>query len=471
VALLLLISILCVTGLALWRGLNRAGATHLWPAGLLVLTAPLDVYRTSAGGFNLSVFRLSLGVAVIATIAGLIRERRRPAALPAVFLIYALLLVWQAASVVLVTPVPSLGYRFASQYLAGLIAAGVIAETVRKEDAHHLVTLYLLGAVVPLIAGAWRVFSISGGGSGDLPGLSVLPVDPTIQAARLGGSFLLNGVVRMQATFADPNHYGFYIGTVLAVALAAAAATWIAKAEPNRRAVLSYGLVAAAAGAAVLASYSRSAWLLAFVGVVVGVVLAGRSIWTRRRAITTGIGAVVALAVVSPLLLSRIFGRAEGALASNQAHASTAHIAYKLFVAHPLLGVGLGDYGRHAGQPPLVSSAHSTFLTVAAELGAPGVALLAGAIVFASACGIRSARRAVAGDRLVQAGFVAAFIGLAVANALYEVWMDDFQWVLFGTLLALTDQPRISFAIPRLSVGSKLKRHRAKRTAYGPAVD
>ncbi len=35
-------------------------------------------------------------------------------------------------------------------------------------------------------------------------------------------------------------------------------------------------------------------------------------------------------------------------------------------------------------------------------------------------------------------------LGLAAANILYEVWMDDFQWVLFGLLIALTADAQVA---------------------------
>jgi len=111
---------------------------------------------------------------------------------------------------------------------------------------------------------------------------------------------------------------------------------------------------------------------------------------------------------------------------------------------HPFSGVGLGGYGHYANEPSIISSAHSTFLTVAAELGIVGVALLLGAISVTLIAAVRSTRRASGGNRAILGGFTAAYAGLAVANIIYEVWMDDFQWVLFGLVLALTTQPYVA---------------------------
>jgi hypothetical protein len=54
------------------------------------------------------------------------------------------------------------------------------------------------------------------------------------------------------------------------------------------------------------------------------------------------------------------------------------------------------------------------------------------------------------GERALLAGFVAAFIGLALGNTIGEVWMNDFQWVLFGLLVAVTSQPVLVLGSVRL---------------------
>jgi O-antigen ligase len=125
-------------------------------------------------------------------------------------------------------------------------------------------------------------------------------------------------------------------------------------------------------------------------------------------------------------------------------------IAVKLATRHPLTGVGLAGYGRYADQPPLISSSVSTFLTVAAELGVPGLLLLVAAIGVTSVAGVRSVLRSPLADRGALAGFVAAYVALAAGNTIGEVWMNDFQWALFGLLLAVTTQPHIVLGDVRL---------------------
>jgi O-antigen ligase len=124
------------------------------------------------------------------------------------------------------------------------------------------------------------------------------------------------------------------------------------------------------------------------------------------------------------------------------------HIALDLLSRHPVTGVGLGGYGRYADEPPLISSSVSTFLTVGAETGVLGLALLLAAILTTTVAGARSVFSSSSTERAMLGGLVAAFVALAAANAVGEVWMNDFQWTLFGVVLAVTRQARIT-ALPR----------------------
>lgn len=448
-AIAILLAALLVITAILIVSLRLARATRLWPAGLLIVTAPLEVYRSSSGaGLNLSLFRLALVAGVAALAIDVFRGNKRLARrVPLPFAVYGALLLWQFASLVLVTPNHSLAYRFFGQYAGGMVAALVIVSYVRRSDLRVVAALYGGGVLLPLLAATYRVFSVRHGGSGDLPGLSSLPLDPTIEAARQTGSYLLDGTQRLNATFSDPNHFGFYVSTVFVVVAGAAAGRLLRPGGGSPIALACYCLLAVCCAIAIVGTYSRSSWLLAGLGAAIAVALLGRGIWTRRRVIVASSSLVVALAVASPVILSRLGSSERGNAESTRVHEHTMSIALKLLAHHPLIGVGLGDYGRHAGQPTLISSSHSTFLTVAAELGAPGMLLLLGAIITAIVPAVAGTRRAVLPDRAVLAGLTASYTALAAANILYEVWMDDFQWVLFGLLLALAGYARVPLPV------------------------
>lgn len=450
--LILLLTLLGVIA-AVVAGLRLVGATRLWPAGILIVTAPLEVYRTSSSaGANLSLFRLALVVAYGALAVELLMRRRRlPRSVAMPFAIYAGLVAWQVVSLLLVTANHALAYRFIGQYVAGLAAALLLVVYVERRDLRVVAGLLAGGAVLPLVAAAYRVYSVSGGGNGDLPGLTELPLNLTIEAARQGGSTLLNGTQRLNSTFADPNQFGFFIATAF-LAGAGAVLGELSRGRPMRwRVTASYLALTMAAGLAVLGTYSRSAWLLAAAGVGLLGGLLGRAFWTRRRALLAGACAIAALALVTPFVISRLSTSEPGNVKSTQVHVHTMSIAVRLLEHHPLIGVGLGGYGRYAEEPPLISSAVSTFLTVGAELGIVGLVLLLAAIGVTALAAVRTVLGAAPAERMVLAGLTAAYIALAAANAIGEIWMNDFQWVLFGALVALTAQPAVRLARPSRS--------------------
>jgi O-antigen ligase len=160
-------------------------------------------------------------------------------------------------------------------------------------------------------------------------------------------------------------------------------------------------------------------------------------------AASLGVLAVIAV-VLLPIVISRINPANAASRTSDQIHEQTAKLALNLLRAHPLTGVGLGAYGGYAHEPHLVSSAHSTFLTTAAELGVPGVLALLAAMGTTAFFAIRFVRRRHdSPDHLLIGGTAAAFVAIALANLVYEVWTDDFQWVFFGIVVGLTSQPAV----------------------------
>jgi O-Antigen ligase len=445
--------ILCLVFASVGTGtiiaLKLVGATRIWPAALLIVCAPLEVYRSSSSaGANLSVFRFALAAAAVAFVVDLLRGRKRvPRDLPASFLIYGAFVAWQVISYLFVSTNHALAHRFIGQYVAGLLAAFLITCYVERRHLRVIVGLCGAAAILPLLAAVFRVISVSQGGTGDLPGLTELPLNLTIEAARQSGSFLLDGTQRLNATFSDPNLFGFYIAATFCVMVGAACSALFLEQPVRWRAAASYVLLALATAVAVVGTYSRSAWVLAAIGVAVFAALLGRSFWTRKRIIATCLVGVVAIGLASPLIVARVGSSEPGNLKSTQVHETAIRTAIKLVSRHPFIGVGLADYGRYVGEPPIISSAVSTYFTVAAELGIPGLMLLLATILVAGIAAVRSVRASPPQDRLLLAGLVAGFVGLAAANVIYEAWMNDFQWALFGLLLALTAQPRIAIRL------------------------
>ncbi len=183
-----------------------------------------------------------------------------------------------------------------------------------------------------------------------------------------------DGVKRLLVPFYDsPNHIALYLGRVGAVAFGVAA---FAASQPRR------WLHAAAFGVILLAftlTYSRAGWLLGLPAAAVTVALfAGR----RRLAATL---TVIALAVVVllPLLGAPRFG---SLLALDDGTAESRLLIWRgtarMIIAHPLLGVGIGNYYTNypqymlpeAWHEPLLYHAHNAALDFWSMLGIGGLA-------------------------------------------------------------------------------------------------
>lgn len=460
---LLLIGMVGLIGVALDVGLRAINRTHLWPAALLLMTAPLEVYRTELVAFNVSAFRLALPVAAAAVLLTTWRSRRRGLPtrllLPPPFIPYGVLVLLQVVSIAAVSTSPSLGSKFLLQYVAGLAAAAIVAMSVRRSDLETCCWLVIVSAGAPTLAAIWRVLGGDASSPQSLPGLDLLPLDSQLSATRAGGSYLLDGTERAQGTFADPNHFAFFIAVVLLIAVGLGTSRLVHSTPDERPQRFTLLACTGIAGVLLVATYSRSAWLLVAIGSILLVAFAGpaaiRALVTRRRLAVAGVSALVLLAATLPLVAERIDPSERGNAISNEIHEDTMRLAIDLGADRPAVGVGLGAYGSYADQPSLVSSAHSTLLTTFAEMGFPGLLALLGAMGTSVYCASLALRRQItrSRERWCAAGLLAAYAGMAVANIGYEVWADDFQWVTFGLIIGLLTPQRVPLPLSRLGRG------------------
>ena len=114
----------------------------------------------------------------------------------------------------------------------------------------------------------------------------------------------------------------------------------------------------------------------------------------------------------------------------------------KIAADHPLVGVGTGGFKRAyadrtglRGRDPKKAASHSTPVTVAAETGIPGLALLAWLGFASLAAAFGSGARSAAGGAALAAGLTLGAIAVhsLFYNALFE---DPMMWGLLG-LIAL----------------------------------
>jgi putative inorganic carbon (HCO3(-)) transporter len=236
---------------------------------------------------------------------------------------------------------------------------------------------------------------------------------------------------RVNSVFWDPSIYGRFL--VLAILASLVLAVFGA----SRRTVLAAAAAAAAAWVGLVFSFSQSSF---FALIVCVLVVAGLA-WRRRAAVALGlaVGSLVLVGFTSPQLRHALVEDVEDGL--NRATSGRAGlVANGLRIAgdHPVLGVGVGGFRRAyaervglEGEAPAAAASHNAAVTVAAELGVPGFALLAWLLAIAVGLPLARASRSFAGrvSLIVALAVLAIFAHSLFYAAFFE---DPSTWLLFG---------------------------------------
>jgi O-antigen ligase len=236
-------------------------------------------------------------------------------------------------------------------------------------------------------------------------------------------------------------------------------------------------VVLAAAGAiAVMAigllfSFSQSS----FVALAVGVLVAAAFTW-RGRALLL-VGAAAAVFVIAALASPNVLHHSGGLNRVTSGRSKLVTNGIKLAVHHPVIGVGVGGF-KHAyakqqhlrSKEPKVAASHDTPITVAAETGIPGLALLAWLFVAGLLLAFRRVGPALAGRAALFFGLVLTAIGIhsLFYNAFFE---DPMVWAALG-LAALTSRqhkrpqpPQLDREIePERQQDQRIDGHKSQRT-------
>jgi hypothetical protein len=180
-------------------------------------------------------------------------------------------------------------------------------------------------------------------------------------------------------------------------------------------------LAVAVTFAGLVPSFSQAS----YVALGVGVVVALASLWQRWSLLPVAAAAVVVPAVLVGMPEARHRVLAEADL-SAVAGARTSD-GIELAARHPLLGVGTGGF-----REPKADASHDTPITVAAETGIPGLALLAGLLVAAFVvCFRRNAVRGSTGRARLAFGL--ALVALVVHSLFADtLFQDPLLWGALG---------------------------------------
>ncbi len=223
--------------------------------------------------------------------------------------------------------------------------------------------------------------------------------------------------LRAYGTFPHPN---ILAGVIIAF-LAGPVAIFLSEARQRLWAVV----LCALSAALLILTFSRGAWLgLAAAGLVLAL---QRLKLDRKRLLVIALASLAGLLAAAAPLYNLIFTRAGGTNVATETFSNQARIwliqqTFEIIKDHPILGVGIGtyivEYARRVPSGYLVEPVHSLPLLMIAELGLPGLLVLAG-LGISILLGVLRARSPQA------VVFSAALIGLFVA-ALF----DHYLWTL-----------------------------------------
>jgi putative inorganic carbon (HCO3(-)) transporter len=239
---------------------------------------------------------------------------------------------------------------------------------------------------------------------------------------------------RVNSVFYDPSIYGRFLVVAIVASLGlvlfgGAADAWSGLA------------VAVIAWVGLVPSFSQSS----FVALGVGVVVALAALWRRRSVvpITLAVSVLLAVPLGVPQARDRILGKA-GLSHATGGRSKLLRNGIKLGLHHPVIGVGTGGFrcayaklthlrAGCKGQPKAAAS-HDTPITVLAETGLPGLALLVWLIVVALRVAFRAnpIRGPTGRARLA---FGLTLVVIMVHSLFYDALFED---PLFWGALALS---------------------------------
>jgi O-antigen ligase len=238
---------------------------------------------------------------------------------------------------------------------------------------------------------------------------------------------------RVNSVFYDPSVYGRFLVVAILAALV------LALYDRDRRVAYASAAAIVLIWPGLLFSYSQSS----FAALIVGTAVVAGFRWRWRAAVALGVTAalIAAVALGTPHIRHSLLRESGSGL--NQASSGRAKLVtqgLRIAEHHPVQGVGIGGFKRAyadrvglKGKEPKKAASHNTAVTVAAETGLPGLALLGWLFFVALFSTIRRAGSAFKGRACLA--IAAALCAIGVHSLFYNALFED---PMFWGLLALT---------------------------------
>ncbi len=226
---------------------------------------------------------------------------------------------------------------------------------------------------------------------------------------------------RVTSLFRDPSLYGRHLVIAIAILLTA---VWY-----RRVGMLLATAIVVFLFAGLFFSYSQSSFVALFAVALFVTVIAG----DRAVRIAAVAVAVVVIAGGGAFVADKVAGASTQRVTSDRSR--RIDLTSKVFVHHPLLGVGLGSQPEatqrvsKVGGPPTAFVSHTTPLTIAAELGLVGLVLYAAVLAGAAKALLRTYRL----DAAFGVALAAVFVTLFVHSLFYAGFFEDpITWLVLG---------------------------------------
>jgi putative inorganic carbon (HCO3(-)) transporter len=239
-------------------------------------------------------------------------------------------------------------------------------------------------------------------------------------------------IYRVNSVFYDPSIYGRFL--VLAILAGLAFVLSRLRTREAGAVVVCVAIV----WTGLYYSYSQSS----FAALIVGVLAATALVWRRRAgiAVVATLVLVAAVALATPHVRHTLLSHTRSNWNSaTSGRASLVSNGIRIAFDHPVIGVGVSGFKRAyadrlglKGKEPKAAASHDTPVTVAAETGFPGLALLVWLVAAALAAAIRPGWRGFAARSSATFGIMVAAI--VVHSLFYNALFED---PIFWGLLAL----------------------------------
>lgn len=436
----------------------------------LIFVSPLIIYRHQVLGVNVNLQRLFLGIGIAIWFIHLTTRASKPLRIPFPLVVLLSFIVLKIADLIRSQKIEFAVRQISILVVGWFIMAFLVASINNRSRMKRAMAVFIVASLIPVALGVYQLSSTIIGYTPVVPFGTYFsprePDDPRMLDFQYYSVSETGQFIRVSGTFGPPM-FGEYLTVVSLILIPVVV---LGTLPPRiKMAAITYVMLCVTL---LIATFSRSAWILFAVGIGIEALVLIRFVGVGRVAAVSLIGGallipalylLVPLGVIGDVFLSLF--KLEDAGVSISDHVRLRAEAVSLFGQSPIFGVGLGNYGAITGQGGLLSSAHATFFTEAAEGGLVGVLILG---IFAASilAGLWQCIRSHGADGemgpLVIGLFCSTFAHVFNNLGSYNTFYFDHSWTLLGLATCGATVLRIREVMTRLAKSPHMEMHGEK---------